>query len=173
MELLELHNITKRYPGVVALDNVSISFREGEVHALVGENGAGTSTFIKTISGAVQPNEGTIVYDGVTYDHLTPQKSLELGISVVYQEMIQFEAMSVSDNLFMSDGSDAGFFVNDAQRNKMAEELLQKFQCHISPKTWVRELSMANRQIVEICKAILRNARVLILDEPTASITVE
>ncbi len=173
MELLELHNITKRYPGVTALDNVSISFREGEVHALVGENGAGKSTFIKTISGAVQPNEGEIVFDGATYSHLTPQKSLELGISVVYQEMIQFEAMSVADNLFMSDGSDAGLFVNEAERNKKAAELLQKFQCHVSPRTWVRELSMANRQIVEICKAILRNARVLILDEPTASITVE
>ena len=173
MELLELHNITKRYPGVIALNDVSISFREGEVHALVGENGAGKSTFIKTISGAVQPNEGTIVFDGVTYDHLTPQKSLELGISVVYQEMIQFEAMSVADNLFMSQGGDQGLFVNDAERNKKAAELLEKFQCHISPKTWIRELSMANRQIVEICKAILRNARVLILDEPTASITVE
>ena len=173
MELLELHNITKIYPGVVALNDVSISFREGEVHALVGENGAGKSTFIKTISGAVQPNKGTIVFDGVTYDHLTPQKSLELGISVVYQEMIQFEAMSVADNLFMSNGSDTGFFVNDAERQKKAAELLARFQCHISPKTWIRELSMANRQIVEICKAILRNARVLILDEPTASITVE
>ena len=173
MELLELHHITKRYPGVVALNDVSISFREGEVHALVGENGAGKSTFIKTISGAVQPNEGEIVFDGVSYDHLTPQKSLELGISVVYQEMIQFEAMSVADNLFMSDGNDKGFFVNDAERCKKTEELLAKFQCHVSPKTWIRELSMANRQIVEICKAILRNARVLILDEPTASITVE
>ena len=173
MELLELHNITKRYPGVIALNDVSISFREGEVHALVGENGAGKSTFIKTISGAVQPNEGKIIFDGVTYDHLTPQKSLELGISVVYQEMIQFEAMSVADNLFMSDGSDSGFFVDDAERCRKAAELLAKFQCHISPRTWIRELSMANRQIVEICKAILRNARVLILDEPTASITVE
>ena len=173
MELLELHNITKRYPGVIALNDVSISFREGEVHALVGENGAGKSTFIKTISGAVQPNEGEIIFDGITYDHLTPQKSLELGISVVYQEMIQFEAMSVADNLFMSEGSDSGFFVNEAERNRKAKELLEKFQCHISPKTWIRELSMANRQIVEICKAILRNARVLILDEPTASITVE
>ena len=173
LELLELHNITKRYPGVIALNNVSISFREGEVHALVGENGAGKSTFIKTISGAVQPNEGEIVFDGVTYDHLTPQKSLELGISVVYQEMIQFEAMSVADNLFMSDGSDNGFFVNEAERYQKAKELLEKFQCHISPRTWIRDLSMANRQIVEICKAILRNARVLILDEPTASITVE
>ena len=117
MELLELHNITKRYPGVVALDNVSISFRQGEVHALVGENGAGKSTFIKTISGAVQPNSGQILFDGITYDHLTPQKSLELGISVVYQEMIQFEAMSVADNLFMSGGSDSGFFVDDASLN--------------------------------------------------------
>ena len=127
MELLELHNITKRYPGVVALDNVSISFRQGEVHALVGENGAGKSTFIKTISGAVQPNSGQILFDGITYDHLTPQKSLELGISVVYQEMIQFEAMSVADNLFMSGGSDSGFFVDDAERCRKASELLEKF----------------------------------------------
>ena len=126
MELLELHNITKRYPGVVALDHVSINFRKGEVHALVGENGAGKSTFIKTISGAVQPDEGEILFDGVKYNHLTPQKSLELGISVVYQEMIQFEAMSVADNLFMSDGSDSGFFVNEAERNKKAAELLKR-----------------------------------------------
>ncbi len=173
MELLELHHITKNYPGVTALGDVSISFRQGEVHALVGENGAGKSTFIKTISGAVQPDQGEIIFDGSTYSHLTPQKSLELGISVVYQEMIQFEAMSVADNLFMSDGSDAGFFVNEAERYRKTAELLEKFQCHVSPKTWIRELSMANRQIVEICKAILRNARVLILDEPTASITVE
>lgn len=173
MELLELHNITKHYPGVTALDHVSISFRQGEVHAIVGENGAGKSTFIKTISGAVQPNEGEIVFDGVSYSHLTPQKSLELGISVVYQELIQFEAMSVADNLFMSDGSDAGFFVNEAERCRKAAELLEKFHCHVSPKTWIRELSIANRQIVEISKAILKKARVLILDEPTASITVE
>lgn len=173
MELLELHNITKRYPGVTALDHVSISFRQGEVHAIVGENGAGKSTFIKTISGAVQPNEGEIILDGVSYSHLTPQKSMELGISVVYQELIQFEAMSVSDNLFMSDGSDEGFFVNEAERCQKAAELLEKFHCHVSPKTWIRELSIANRQIVEISKAILKKARVLILDEPTASITVE
>lgn len=173
MELLELHNITKHYPGVTALDHVSISFRQGEVHAIVGENGAGKSTFIKTISGAVQPNEGEIVFDGVSYSHLTPQKSLELGISVVYQELIQFEAMSVADNLFMSDGSDEGFFVNEAERCQKAAELLEKFHCHVSPKTWIRELSIANRQIVEISKAILKKARVLILDEPTASITVE
>ena len=173
MKLLELHHITKRYPGVVALDNVSISFNEGEVHALVGENGAGKSTFIKTISGAVTPDEGEIVFDGETYAHLTPQKALELGISVVYQEMVQFEAMSVADNLFMTDGSDTGFFVDEAERCKRAETLLARFQCHVSPRAKIRELSMANRQIVEICKAMLRNARVLILDEPTASITVE
>ena len=173
MKLLELHHITKRYPGVVALDNVSISFNEGEVHALVGENGAGKSTFIKTISGAVTPDEGEIVFDGETYAHLTPQKALELGISVVYQEMVQFEAMSVADNLFMTDGSDTGFFVDEAERCKRAETLLARFQCHVSPRAKIRDLSMANRQIVEICKAMLRNARVLILDEPTASITVE
>ena len=173
MELLELHNITKRYPGVTALDNVSISFRQGEVHALVGENGAGKSTFIKTISGAVQADEGEIVFDGVSHKHMTPHEALGLGISVVYQELIQFEAMSVADNLFMSTENGKELFVNDAQRCAKTAELLEKFHCHVSPKALIRELSVANRQIVEISKAILKNARVLILDEPTASITVE
>lgn len=173
MELLELHNITKRYPGVVALNDVSINFRKGEVHALVGENGAGKSTFIKTISGAVKPDEGKIVFDGKTYDCLSPEKSLQLGISVVYQELVQFEAMSVADNLFMNAANEKGLFVNEKERIAKARELLEKFQCHVDPRTWIRELSVANRQIVEISKAILKNARVLILDEPTASITVE
>ena len=173
MEFLELHNITKRYSGVTALDDVSISFRKGEVHALVGENGAGKSTFIKAISGALQPDAGTIVFDGISYDRLNPQKSLELGISVVYQELIQFEAMSVADNLFMSDGSEKSLFVDRKERNRKARELLGQFQCHADPEMLIRDLSIANRQIVEISKAILRNARVLILDEPTASITVE
>ena len=101
MEILSLNNITKDYPGVKALDDVSISFEKGEVHALVGENGAGKSTFIKTISGAIEPTSGTIVFEGKEYSHLTPSQSIELGIAVVYQELIQFEAMSVVDNIFM------------------------------------------------------------------------
>ncbi len=168
-----MKNITKIYPGVTALDDVSISFKEGEVHALVGENGAGKSTFIKTIAGAIRPNSGEICINGKSYPHLDPAQSLDLGIAVVYQEMIQMEAMSVMDNIFMGMHDSKGIFVDDKSRYKKTQELLERFHCHVSPRTLIRELSMANRQIVEIAKAVAKNAQLVIMDEPTASITVE
>ena len=172
-ELLSLKNITKEYPGVRALDNVSISFEQGEVHALIGENGAGKSTFIKTLSGAIRPTSGTITFEGKTYDHLEPRQAIDLGIAVVYQELIQFEALSVADNIFMGvkDGS-SGLLLNDRQRCQRAKELLKAFDCEIDPRTLIRELSIANRQIVELTKAMVRNARVVVMDEPTAAITL-
>ena len=170
---LELKHITKEYPGVTALDDVSISFREGEVHALVGENGAGKSTFIKTIAGAIHPTSGEIIIDGTSYSHLDPAQSLDLGIAVVYQEMIQMEAMSVMDNIFMGMNDSTGLFVNDRERAHKTGELLSRFRCSVSPRALIRELSMANRQIIEIAKAVVKNAKVVIMDEPTASITVE
>lgn len=172
MELLELHNITKEYPGVTALDDVSINFKKGEVHALVGENGAGKSTFIKVISGAIKPTSGIMCIDGKEYKAVTPLQAIDLGIAVVYQELVQFDAMSIMDNLFMS-SDEKGVFVDEKTRFNKAKELLAKFHCDVSPKTWIRELSVANRQIVEIAKGIVKNARILILDEPTAAITVE
>ena len=155
------------------MDDVSISFRPGEVHALVGENGAGKSTFIKTIAGAIRPNSGEICIDGKSYSHLEPSQALNLGIAVVYQEMIQMEAMSVMDNIFMGMDDSKGLFVDDKSRFKKTQELLERFRCHVSPKALIRELSMANRQIIEIAKAVVKNAQLVIMDEPTASITVE
>lgn len=172
MELLELHQITKKYPGVTALDHVSLSFKKGEVHAIVGENGAGKSTLIKSISGAIKPTSGEIIIDGKSYHHISPLQAIDLGISVVYQELIQFPFMSVMDNIFMNT-NEKGFFVNDAERAKAAKELLAKFRCNVSPKATLMTLSIANCQIIEITKAMVRNARILILDEPTAAITVE
>ena len=158
---------------MTALDDVSISFKEGEVHALVGENGAGKSTFIKTIAGAIHPTSGEICIDGKSYPHLEPAQSLDLGIAVVYQEMIQMEAMTVMDNIFMGMHDSKGLFVNDRERAVKTRELLERFRCYVHPKTLIRELSMANRQIIEIAKAVIKNAKVVIMDEPTASITVE
>jgi len=172
-EILALKNITKDYPGVKALDNVSISFEKGEVHALVGENGAGKSTFIKIISGAIRPTSGTIVYEGKEYSYLEPSKAINMGIAVVYQELIQFESMTVADNIFMGlKQSGERVLVNDKERCEKAVELLKKFDCEISPTTLVRNLSIANRQIVELAKAMVKNAKVVIMDEPTAAITV-
>ena len=173
MEVLELKHITKQYPGVTALDDVSISFKKGEVHALIGENGAGKSTFIKTIAGAIQPTSGEIILGGKTYNHLTPAQALDMGVAVVYQELIQFEAMNVMDNLFMDMKDTKGLFVDDRARYKKTRELLDRFNCPVSPKALIRELSIANRQIIEIIKAVVKNAQIVIMDEPTAAITVE
>lgn len=153
------------------MDNVSISFEKGEVHALVGENGAGKSTFIKTISGAIRPTSGTIVMDGKEYSHLEPSQAIDMGIAVVYQEMIQFEAMTVADNIFMGVKQN-GVVLNDKERFAKTAELLKNFDSDIYPGTLIRELSMANRQIVELAKAMVKNAKIIIMDEPTASITV-
>ena len=158
---------------MTALDDVSISFKEGEVHALVGENGAGKSTFIKTIAGAIHPNSGEICINGTSYPHLEPAQALDLGIAVVYQEMIQMEAMTVMDNIFMGMKDSKGIFVDDKSRAKKTKELLERFRCYVSPRALIRELSMANRQIIEIAKAVAKHAKVVIMDEPTASITVE
>lgn len=172
-EVLALKNITKDYPGVKALDDVSISFEEGEVHALIGENGAGKSTFIKTISGAIKPTSGTIAYEGKEYPYLEPKQAIDMGIAVVYQELIQFEAMSVADNIFMGVESESkGLVVNEKERCEKAKALLAKFDCDVNPATLIRELSIANRQIIELAKAMVRNAKIVIMDEPTAAITV-
>lgn len=172
-EVLALKNITKDYPGVKALDQVSISFEKGEVHALIGENGAGKSTFIKTISGAIKPTSGTIVYEGKEYTHVEPKQAIDMGIAVVYQELIQFEAMSVADNIFMGVAQESkGIVLNEKERCEKAKELLAKFDCDVDPSALIRTLSIANRQIIELAKAMVRNAKLVIMDEPTAAITV-
>ncbi len=155
-----------------ALDDVSISFEKGEVHALVGENGAGKSTFIKTISGAIRPSSGEIEFEGKTYDHLEPSQAIRLGIAVVYQELIQFDALTVTDNIFMGVNDGSKLVLNEKERHRRAKEVLSQFDAEFSPDTLIRELSVANRQIVELAKAMVRNAKVIIMDEPTAAITV-
>lgn len=168
-----MKKITKDYPGVKALDDVSISFQKGEVHALIGENGAGKSTFIKTISGAIKPTSGTIVYEGKEYPYLEPKQAIDMGIAVVYQELIQFEAMSVADNIFMGvEQESSGIILNEKERCEKAGKLLEKFDCNVKPTTLIRELSIANRQIIELVKAMVRKAKIVIMDEPTAAITV-
>ncbi len=170
---LVLQSITKRYPGVVALDNVSLEFEKGEIHALVGENGAGKSTLIKVISGAISPDEGTIQIGEKTYSTLTPIQSRDEGVAVVYQELVQMEAMTVMDNIFMSDLANGGLVLKEKDMCRKTQELLAPFGMNIDPTARVSTLSTAKRQVVEIAKAVSKNARIVIFDEPTASITVE
>lgn len=169
--ILEVKNLIKKYPGVTALNDVSIDFRAGEVHAIVGENGAGKSTLVKSISGAVKPDHGAIVVEGQEYSAMTPHFSMECGIEIIYQELSLFHTMTVMENIFMSNLPKNRVTVDFSLMKKKTEAIFEKMGVKISPFALVRDLSSAQMQMVEIAKAISRNARVLIMDEPTAPLS--
>lgn len=169
--VLELKKVTKRYPGVTALDQVSLGLKKGEVHALVGENGAGKSTMIKVISGAITPDEGEIVVEGESYTHMTPALSKKLGIEVIYQEFNLIPNLSVAENMFMGERVGGRLLADFGQMEKRASEVFERMKIAINPRTLVRDLSVAYMQMVEIAKAIVKNVKLLIMDEPTAPLT--
>ncbi len=168
--ILSMEHITKLYPGVKALQDVSVSFRRGEVHALMGENGAGKSTLIKAIAGAIAPTEGKIVIDGEAYSEMTPTLSRGLGIEVVYQEFNLVEPLTVGENVCI--GMRKGRLFDRKWIYATASGIFEQFQIDIKPQSLVRDLPSAQQQIVEIAKAICKHPRILILDEPTAPLTV-
>ncbi len=169
--VLELKKITKRYPGVTALDQVSLGLKKGEVHALMGENGAGKSTMIKVISGAITPDEGAIVVEGESYTHMTPALSKKLGIEVIYQEFNLIPNLSVAENMFMGERVGGKILADFGQMERRAAEVFERMKIDINPKTLVRDLSVAYMQMVEIAKSIVKNVKILIMDEPTAPLT--
>lgn len=170
-KVLEVKNVTKTYPGVVALDKVSFDVDKGEILALIGENGAGKSTVIKTIAGAVTPDSGSIVIDGKEYGKLTPSVAKEAGIGVVYQELNLVPSLSIMENIFLGDKVGNKKFLPDfKEMKKRSEEIMSDLGVKIDVSTQVQMLSTAQMQIVEIAKAVVKNCKVLIMDEPSASI---
>lgn len=170
-DILTIKGITKKYPGVVALNNVSFNVRRGEVHALIGENGAGKSTLIKAVTGAIKPDEGEMIFEGVSYQSMTPALSQEVGIAAIYQEFTLAPALSVAENIFMGQKVNRGFVMNHNVLYKNTQEILNNFHLNINPKELVRNLTVAYKQLVEIGKAIAKNAKLIIMDEPTAPLT--
>lgn len=170
--VLNIKNLRKEYPGVVAINDMSCSFEEGEVHAIVGENGAGKSTLIKCIAGAISPTSGSICIGNMHYNALVPKLAKEHGIEVIYQEFNLVPVISAAENVFLCERTDNGFIVNTKAREKMALEIFNQMGVKIDPSQKVRELSPANQQIIEIAKAISRKVKILIMDEPTAPLTV-
>ncbi|MDR2476902.1 MAG: sugar ABC transporter ATP-binding protein [Treponema sp.] len=162
--------MTKVYPGVIALSNYSLDFRAGEVHALLGENGAGKSTLIKIIAGAVQPDRGTIHIGAGCYTHLSPHKARELGIEVIYQEFNLMPSLSAAENIFFCEKT--GFFISQKAMEIKAKAIFDEFEVAIDPRTKVRDLPASKQQIVEIAKAVSKNTRILIMDEPTAPLSM-
>jgi ribose transport system ATP-binding protein len=167
--ILSVRNITKTYPGVVALNDVSIEFEKGEIHALLGENGAGKSTLIKVISGAIQPDSGMIRFGEKVFHRINPGLAKENGVAVIYQEFSLVEPLSVAQNVFL--GQNEGLLINHAILKARAAEIFKEMGVHINPADKVLFLSPAKKQLVEIAKAISQNARILIMDEPTAPLS--
>ena len=171
MNILETIGVSKSYPGVKALDSVNFDLARGEVQALVGQNGAGKSTFIEIIAGSLRPDSGQILFEGKSYTHLDPASSIELGIQTVHQENQLVDELSVAENIFLYNlpVSKAGF-VNKLDCRKAAEKLLEELGISVSADMKVAELSFIEKKLVSIAKACSRKAKILILDEPTASL---
>jgi len=170
--LLEMRGISKRFPGVLALDRVDFDLRPGEVHVLFGENGAGKSTLINIIAGTFGPDaRGSYRYDGEEIRHLTPHQARLKGISPVFQEFSLVPDLTVEENLFLGREIARLGFLRDGPMRKRAAEVVSELGFDLNPRAKVRELSRAHQQMVEIAKALLADVRLLILDEPTASLT--
>lgn len=169
--LLSLKNISKQYPGVLALNNVSLDVYEGETLALCGENGAGKSTLIKTLSGSIQPSEGKIIYDGKEYDHMTPKQSADLGISVIYQEFNLMNDLSVAENVYVGRLPMKHGMYDKKTCERNAKKIFEDMEVDIDVTKPVEELSVAYMQLVEIAKNLAKETRLLIMDEPTAPLT--
>lgn len=167
--IVELKNITKTYPGVVALNDVSLGFKPGEVHAICGENGAGKSTLIKVMAGAATPEEGEIIVNGEKITAMDPGLSRQLGIEVIYQELILAPHVSVAENIYMGTRFGKSIVVDWNTMNEKAQSILNSMDITAFKATDIVEnLKTANRQLVAIAKAISMNVKFLIMDEPTA-----
>ncbi|MES0002466.1 sugar ABC transporter ATP-binding protein [Mesorhizobium sp. M0051] len=169
--MLELTGMTKRFGGVVALDGVDFSLLSGEVHALLGENGAGKSTLINLIAGTYGWTEGSCRIDGQTISALTPQKSRDAGVAAVFQEFSLVPDLTVEENLFLGREIKGRLFLNRRAMRARAEERFRDIGFHVELDSKIETLTRAQKQMVEIAKGMLSDAKILILDEPTASLT--
>ncbi|EJB5574562.1 sugar ABC transporter ATP-binding protein [Citrobacter freundii] len=170
---LQMSHITKRFPGVLALSNVDFALRKGEVHALLGENGAGKSTLMKILSGVYQPDEGDIIFEGQSVSFANPLSAQSTGITIIHQEFNLFPELTVEENIFIGREfcKNNRWRLDEKQQRQAAIDILQKLNLNISPETLVADLTVAQQQMVEIAKAISVNAKILIMDEPTAALT--
>ncbi|WP_042700611.1 ATP-binding cassette domain-containing protein, partial [Azospirillum sp. B506] len=174
-ELLRLDDITKRFPGVLALDGVGFDLRRGEVHALCGENGAGKSTLMKIISGQYQPDNGTITYKGEVRRFASSLDAERAGIAIIHQELNLVPHLSVAENIFLAREPKRGWpgklFIDRDALRRQAQSCLDRLGVDIRPDAPVKSLSVAQCQMVEIAKALSLNAEIVIMDEPTSSLT--
>ncbi len=170
--ILRVKELTKHYAMVKALDDITFDVKRGEVHALCGENGAGKSTFIKLLTGANEATKGTIEFEGIEYKKLTTRQAMDLGIAVIYQEFSLVPYLTVAENIFYGRETQKYGIRNIKEMNKEAERLCSEMGINIDVRTRVCDLGVAYQQIVEILKAVSKNAKFIIMDEPTAPLTI-
>lgn len=169
--LLEIHDIVKKFPGVLALDHVSFNIKRGTVHALVGENGAGKSTLMNCLFGILRPDQGHFILDGKKYEAGNPHVALTSGIAMIHQELSPLMEMTVQDNIWLGRFKRKGIVVDETAMLNDTKDLLQRIEFDINPRTYAKNLSVSQLQAVEIAKSLSYNAKIIIMDEPTSSLT--
>src|SRR5918998_4992376 len=173
MSLMEMRGITKTFPGVRALDGVSFDLRRGELHALVGENGAGKSTLMKVLSGVYPHGSygGEILIDGEVRRFTSVREAEAAGIAVIFQELSLIQDLSIGENIFMGRAPRRFGIIRWEELYSRAQKLLDELRLPLDPRTPVGQLGIGQQQLVEIAKALSQEARILVLDEPTAALT--
>ena len=170
-KLLEVQQLTRRFPGVLALDQVDFDLYSGEVHAVVGENGAGKSTMINILAGVLQPSGGEVLLDGKPIVFHNPADAQQEGISVIFQEFNLIPHLSVSENIFINREPVRNGMIDWKSMNQRAADALKRLKIEIDPRVPVSTLSVAEQQLVEIARALAFDARVIVMDEPTAALS--
>lgn len=171
MLAIEFQNVTKRFPGVIALDGISFDVRQGEFHSICGENGAGKSTLMKVLSGVLTDYEGEFLVNGNRAEFTGTRDAESVGISIIHQELNLVEELSVAANIFLGREISAKGFLNDAEMVKQSQKLFEQLDCEIHPRQLVQELRVGDQQLVEIAKALSLKSDILIMDEPTSALT--
>ena len=169
--ILRLEDITKEYSGVKALDSINLNIEKGKIHSIVGENGAGKSTFIKIITGAQKQTKGKIFYKGNEITHNNPYRSMKNGIGCVYQELNVIQDLTICENIFYGYEETSKLFLDKKTMKEKSKNILKDLGVNLDVNKLVKDIGIGNQQIVEIAKSLIRNVEVLILDEPTSSLT--
>jgi ABC-type uncharacterized transport system ATPase subunit len=169
--ILQVQNLSKSFLGVKALDNIQFDIQKGEVHALMGENGAGKSTFMKILIGLLKPDCGEIIFDGEILKTNNVHENLKKGISMIHQEILFVPELTVAQNIFLGRETNHRNLLNDKAINHKTQELLDLIGLKINAHTKIKKLSIAQMQMIEIAKAISNNAKVIIMDEPTSALS--